>query len=284
MNFVRTSAAIGSAAAGIAIAVTGAFPVQAASTTYSGRAYAVGVTGATVLGTPVGDTTVADTGQLPVGGGNVTNGPGTFPVPKVGSVTVVMDQANGAGSLAAASSEITSVNLAPGKTAVLHATLLKANTAAAACGGTPTVSSSVASLTIGGTTVPIPIAPAPNTQVTVPLGATGSLVVAVVTFNAQSYAPASNTQSVSAVEVNFPVGGALSKTITGTVVISHAESDLLGCSSVTPAPPSVTPAHPVAPPAPPVPTTGAGFGSVALVPAGILLLGASLFGIRRRNG
>lgn len=274
---MRTSAVIGSACAALACAMSGALPVHAASPTYSGRAYALGVSGATVLGSSVGDTTVADTGQLPSGGGSVSNGPGTFTVSGLGTVTVTKEQAAGGGSTATASSVISAVALSVSSTAVLQATVLTAATTAAACGAAPSASTGVATLTVGGAAVTLPVNPAPNTTVTVPTSAVGAAVIATVTFNAQTYTASSNTQSASALVVTFPAGGALSATFTGTITLSHAESDVAGCAVVA-----------TSSPAPPVPSSGAAgdwrssVWSMVLIPAGVLLLGLSLLERRRR--
>ncbi|GAC1344914.1 MAG: hypothetical protein NVSMB29_18870 [Candidatus Dormibacteria bacterium] len=258
-------------------------PVHAAAPTFSGRAYAVGVSGVTLFGKPVGNTTVADTGQLPSGGGSVSNGPGTVAVPNLGSVTVTKEQAAGNGSSATASSEISGVLLQPGDVSpLLNAKVLTATTTARACGAAPSASTSVVGpLTVGGQTVTVPVNPPKNTTVKV---GTPEAVIATVTFNAQTYDPATNTQSASALVVTFPDKGMLSQLITGTITISHAESDLEGCASAvaaatsTPRPAAVT-----------VPNTGAGSGSagsswsMVLVPAGALLLGVALLSRRRRS-
>lgn len=316
MSVGRTAAVIGSVAAGLTMAVSGAVPVYAAANTYSGRAYAVGISGATVLGTAVGNTTIVDTGQLASSGGSVSNGPGTFNVLSLGTVTVTKEQATGGAGTAAANSVVSDASLATTTmlgvpTPILHATVLTAATTTRACGAAPSVSSSVASLTLGTTIVAVPVNPRPNTTMSV---VTAGVLIATVTFNAQTYDAATNKQSASALVVDFPTSGALSSAVTGVITISHAESGVAGCDAgVLPASTSpgstsngstsssggalgaggngVLPANDpaAASGALPVPDTGArgaspsAVWSLALIPAGALLAGLSLLGVRRRS-
>lgn len=215
----------------IAVAGTaGTASAQSVSTgdQYSGRAYAVGVIGATLAGSAIPDQVIGDTGQLPSGGGTVTFGAGTVTVPSLATATIVTEQATGSNGTSSASSDVSNLVIGPGAAAggkdLVDATLLTANTAVN-CAGQQTLASSVATLTIAGNTVAIP--PNPNTTVRVlpsPLA-----LLANVTFRQQSYVTATNTASASALVISFPTaaaGGTLAALITGTITISHAESDL----------------------------------------------------------
>jgi len=222
-------------------ALAAAIPAQAQNVTYSGRAYAVGLTGVAVANVTVSDQLVGDTGPLPGPGGTVSAGPGTVTLPAgLGSVTIVTEQATGANEASNATSQIASVSLLPtglpGGGGLLSATVLTANTGVG-CAGLATLSSSLASLTIAGQTVPIN--PNPNTTTTV-LG-TGGLTIATVGFNRQSYNAATNAADADALVVTFPTTGALATVIRGTIIISHADSALSGCATPTPTPTPSTP-------------------------------------------
>jgi hypothetical protein len=180
----------------------------------------------------------------------VSFGPGPVPLPGgLGSVTILAEQAKGVSEAANATSQIAAVSILPTAAfpgGVLSATLLTANTGVN-CSGLTTLSSSLATLTIAGQTVPIN--PNPNTTTTV---LSGVLTVATVTFNQQAYNSATNDADTDALVVTFPAGGPLAAVIQGTITISHADSDLTGCSTTTP-----TPSTPTGSAAPGFPKTGA---------------------------
>ncbi len=250
-----------------------AVPAQAQNVTYGGRAYAVGLTGVAVANITVADQLLGDTGALPPGGGSVSSGPGTVTLPAgLGSVTIVTEQANGVNETSTATSQIASVSILPTGVpgGVLGATVLTANTGVD-CAGLTTLSSSLATLTIAGQTVPIN--PNPNTTTTV---LSGGLTVATVTFNRQTYDAATNAAAADALVVNFPVTGTLATVIRGTITISHGNSDLTGCATTTPTP-TPTPPTPAGS-APGFPRAGALAdqaplnGNVALLAVAVLLL------------
>jgi hypothetical protein len=223
-------------------ALFAAVPAQAQNVTYGGQAYAVGLTGVAVANITVADQLLGNTGALPPGGGSVTSGPGTVTLPAgLGSVTIVTEQANGVNETSTATSQIASVSILPGGVtggaSVLGATVLTANTGVN-CAGLATLSSSLATLTIAGQTVPIN--PNPNTTTTVL--ATGGLTIATVTFNRQTYNSATNAAAADALVVDFPTTGTLASVIRGTITISHGNSDLTGCATTTPTPTPPPPA------------------------------------------
>lgn len=247
--------------------------VRADSNTYSGRAYAVGLSGVVLGPVTVPDQLVGDTGALPGSGGTVSAGPGTVSLPSgLGSVTITTEQASGSSGAASATSQVSSVSILPAGTpgGVLSATVLTANTGVN-CGGLTRLASSLATLTIAGQTVPIN--PNPNTTTTVSTPGTGQ-TIATVTFNPQSFTASTTTAMASAVAVTFPATGTLASVIQGTITISHAESDIV-CPTAATATPTPTPtASPTASPAVSVPNTGA--GSVQPPPSG---RGAGMLGI-----
>ncbi len=267
---------------GLLAAMFAAIPAQAqpvpggTPALYTGRAFAIGTNGLGLLGIPITDTAVGDTGFLsaPPPGGTVTSAPGVVTIGTLINATVLNETATGAANLSSATSQITGVTI-PG---VLAATALTANSGVN-CAGPTTASSSIATLTIAGATPPVTIATAPNTTVTV-LNAAG-LAIATLTFNRQSYDPATNKESVDALVVTFPSSGPLAARITGSVILSHAESNLECTAPPTPTPsaspsatPSATPsASPSATPNPGtgLPNTGAGPGGQSPMGDGTLL-------------
>ncbi len=268
-------------------ALFAAVPAQAQNVTYGGQAYAVGLTGVAVANITVADQLVGGTGALPPAGGSVTAGPGTVTLPAgLGSVTIVTEQANGVNEASTATSQIASVSILPtglpGNLPVLGATVLTANTGVD-CTGLTTLSSSLATLTIAGQTVPIN--PNPNTTTTVVNSS--NLTIATVTFNRQTYNAATNAAAADALVVDFPTTGTLASVIRGTITISHGNSDLTGCASTTPTP---TPSTPTGSATPGFPRTGAlpgqppVDGTFALVAVVVLMLisaSTGLLGWRR---
>ncbi len=270
-------------------ALFSAIPAQAQNVTYAGRAYAVGLTGVAVANVTVSDTLVGDTGPLPGAGGTVSAGPGTVTLPAgLGSVTIVTEQATGANESSNATSQISSVSLLPTGLPpgipVLSATVLTSNTGVN-CAGLATLSSSLATLSIAGQTVPIN--PNPNTTTKV-LG-TGGLTIASVGFNQQTYDASTNAAGADALVVTFPATGPLATVIRGTIIISHADSALSGCATPTPTPTPSTPTGSAGTPG--FPRTGALAGeppfnaNAALLGVAVLLLMAGSTGllVRRRS-
>ncbi len=243
---------------GLLAAMFAAIPAQAQPFDYSGRAYAIGTNALRVVGIPIGNETLGDSGQLPVAGGSVSyGGPNPVVIDGFLSATVTLEQATGAAGLSSATSQIAAVTVA----GILDATVLTANTAVN-CGGPTTLSSSVATLTIAGASVPVPILTTPNSTYTV-VNAAG-LTIATIVFNRQAYDPATNKASADALVVNFPLNGPLSNVISGTLILSHAESDLTCAATPTPTPTPTATATPAPTPTPTalpgLPRTGSGPG------------------------
>ncbi|MGH9070833.1 MAG: hypothetical protein ACRDX8_06635, partial [Acidimicrobiales bacterium] len=81
----------------------------------------------------------------------------------------------------------------------------------------------VSSISLLGDAVPIPINPAPDTQV--------NLGLLDMTLNQRSYDPATNTASSQAVIIYFPADGPLASLITGTITIAGTMASATGVSA-----------------------------------------------------
>lgn len=272
-----------SAVFGLVAASFAAIPAQAAVTSYSGNAYAVGLTGVTVAGVGVTDQLVGFTQPLPPAGGTLNGSVGTVTLPGgLGTATVVLEQTSGGGTTSTSTSQVAGVTILPTTllpTGVLGATVLNANSSVVNCGA-PTLASSVATLSINGTTITLPPNPAPNTLIVV---GPPTAPIATVTLNAQASTgtpPTTSAGTVSALVVDFPATGPLAPVITGTITISQAHSDQVCTAAPPPTPtptPAPTPAPTATPTAPPsLPITGAGPGQPPVNGSGSALLALGL--------
>lgn len=254
----------------LALALTA---TPALAQTYSGRAYAVGLSGVKLLGgtVTVPDTLVGDTGPLPAGGGSVSFGPGTVSLPGgLGSVDITSETAQGSANVSSANSNVAGLSINVSEVSVLSATLLVAQ-ASVGCSGPGPFTTSVGSLTIAG--IDVTVNPSPNSSVTVTDPLSGQ-VIATVTFNQQTYTSSGNLASANSLVVSFPANGALAAVIQGTITVSHAEADLTNCASPTPTPsPTATPTP--SPSTPGFPRTGEhGAGSTSGLPWLVVVLAA----------
>jgi len=214
---------------------------------YTGDAYAVGLTGLKLVAgaITVPDQKILEGGPQPVSpcdGGTMSASGLTAAVPPptgggtgdLADATIVTEQSAASGRTSTSTSNVTSATILPGRgTAganVLSATVANASNSVN-CGGSTANASSIATLTINGTAVTVPAGV--NQSVTVP--GPGGTTLATVIFNQQSYDATKNLASASAAVVSFPAAGTLAAVITGTVTISHAESDLT-CADVTKSP------------------------------------------------
>lgn len=259
---------VGSAAPSVApVHVTAG--TAGAGVSYSGDAYAVGLTGLSVLGKAVPDATFGDTGQLPHAGGELSFAPGTVTLPVgLGTVTVSEGSVTGAGNVAHASSRVAGVSLLPhlsrgsrggiclpllGCVAHVSANSLAGllgpgrgtgdlldigalrSTAAASAGAPDAKSTSVGTVSLLGGTVEVPVNPVPNTTV--------NLGLFSLTLNRQSYDRTTNTASAQALVIHFPSTGMLSGLVTGTITVA---SSTAGTAGTPPCPSGVTVSGPPA--------------------------------------
>lgn len=206
-------------------------PVLAAPTAsaYSGDAYGIGLFGVKVAGLlSVSDTKLNEVGPF--------NGP----TPQSGdSGVVAIDFAAGGlratadtarstvtegSSASSASSALQTANVTVGLTSLVQANVLSSNTAVD-CSGVKTLRSQVLGLTVGGVNVNVNVSP--NTTVTVKQPLTGrTIATVVINQQSSSTSPTYSAATANALVVSFPANGALAALLQGTVVISHAESDV----------------------------------------------------------
>jgi IPT/TIG domain len=233
---------LGCASAAV-LTVAGAVPAFAQI--YGGQAYAVQLTGVRVGTTTVTDQIVDGTGPLPPGGGTVNGTAGSILLPSgLGSATVTQEQASGALETSSATSQISSIALLPNTalptpltgTGVLSGNNLSVSTSLT-CGAPNSIATSTGTLVVAGVAVTIPNAP--NTSVNVTAPATGSAVLATVTFNFQNSIP--GAVKGSSIIVSFPTTGPLASLIQGQVTISHAESTLICPPAITSVGPNAGP-------------------------------------------
>ena len=247
------------AAVAAAVALFGAAAVHAApsatrTNSFSGRAYAVGITQATGALAPLDNTFICDTGQLPAAGGsrpgtnNCLPVAGTITFPSMASacatssdiicLDALAENTSGAGNTAKSTSHVAFVRVLPDQVTsapclaggkvfcdLLSATVLTADTSVSCnSSGAPVKSATttVTSLTIAGQNVPIPTDP--NTVVN--LGPSGGPYLATVTMRHEDTS-APNTAVGDALIITFPAGsGGILSAASGVITISHAESDI----------------------------------------------------------
>jgi hypothetical protein len=154
----------------------------------------------------------------------------------LGTATVTQEQASGASETSSATSQLSSLALLPTATlpapltgtGVLSGTDLSVSTSLT-CGTPNVVATTTGTLTIAG--VPVTVPTTPNSSVNVTAPATGSAVLASVTFNFQDSVPGS--AKGSSIIVSFPATGPLASLIQGQVTLSHAESTLICPPAIT---------------------------------------------------
>lgn len=226
----------------LAAAVTALAQTSTSTDSYSGRAYAVGISNATGLLSSLNNKFICDTGQLPAAGGsqtgtpcapitgvNVTSASANCQSTDVVCLDVLKETTTGASGSAASASHTAFVRVLPSRVNcdgscldLVNAQVATADTSVT-CDSTghpqKSASAAVVSLSIAGTTVTIPSTP--NTVVTVP--STGT-PIATVTLRHQSTA-GPNAAIGDALIINFPANGVFGSTASGTITIAHAESD-----------------------------------------------------------
>lgn len=209
---------------------------------YSGRAYAVGITNATGLLGSLSNTFICDTGQLPAAGGSLSGMPcAAIPAVDVTSssssclntdvvcLDVLKETAAGASGSAASASHTAFVRVLPDRFScdgscqdLVNAQVVTADTSVT-CDSTghsqKSATTAVTSLSIEGITVAIPTTP--NTVVTVPSSGTP---IATITFRHEDTSGLNDAVG-DALIIDFPATGLLSDVLTGTITIAHAESD-----------------------------------------------------------
>lgn len=210
-------------------------------TAYGGAAYAIGLSGVSVLEKPIPDEVLAATRTLGSGGGTVRRAPGTVTLPEgLGSLTVTRATVTGTGGRAGALDGVSHIELltrlsairvralclpllgcvsnlvSPGSGAV---ELLDIRSAESSATTNPRRQDArVGAISLLGQPIKIPHHPAPNT--TLDLG------LLSITLNRQSYSRSTGTTSVQALVLRFPPGGLLSPAITGTITIASSTASV----------------------------------------------------------
>jgi hypothetical protein len=141
----------------------------------------------------------------------------------------VVTEGNDASS---ASSTVQSADVSVGTVNLVHAVVLRSQTAVS-CSGTGSASATILHLVVAGITLNVNVSP--NSTITLRSGLFGlGPVIARVTINQQPASNSNTSETENAVVVSFPANGALSALIQGTITIAHAHSDVT-CATVTPA-------------------------------------------------
>jgi hypothetical protein len=205
-------------------------------------AYAIGLSGVSVLGRPIANQTLGTVGPPPPGGGTLTTGPAILVLPDgMGTLRVAGAMVSRASGTGRTLDTVNGLDLFPQLTANQIRTLclpfLGCVPRLVATGGGPvelldiTFARSTASASSTN-----PAAHAENTQVgaisllggavEVPLSATPNTTVNLgllsITLNRRSYDPSTNTASAQAVVLHFPPDGQLAPAITGTITIASS--------------------------------------------------------------
>lgn len=180
------------------------------SQSYSGQAYAVSST-VTVTGQPVVTNTVADTGDLPMAGGNITlnsvgvNLPGGLV--SIGSSTTSTSGSPVGGGTTQSSANLNNLHIGIAG-AVITASVVSSTASCACPASTPSGSSSLTNLVIAGT----PITVTGETNQKIILSLTGSRTLTVV-INQHVSSPRSITVNALSVTLQDPLASTATRVI-----------------------------------------------------------------------
>jgi hypothetical protein len=232
-----------SLALGLQLALLGAAPAAlAAGASHSGRAYALGLTGVSALGTiNVPDTVLPDGIKLDPSGGSKSKTQIPLEVPGLASVNLLKAAVEGSGDQSNAETEVASATVLPAVSskaptkallpegvALIEAHVLTAN-ASVNCNGQVSTDTKVAKLSVLGQKIDVSV----HGVIEVRLSTTGPVAARVTIDNRQSGTKPDGTvwASADAVIVEFPADGPLAAVVTGTIAISHADADMEGCAN-----------------------------------------------------